>query len=699
MGRFLRGPADRILLWQAAHGRCQRCGMDLPPAWHADHIIPWRRTQRTNIHEMQALCPTCNRTKGATLTMDLAKARTGQKDAIEVIEQRIRSGQSWTAGVLPTGYGKSDVIRVSAVDLWEAGFTCCSVILSPTAYLRDQIVNADKLLPSLLRYRLYRSDIKYAAIKTLSVNYAANGECLFSATMQLVQNNVEHFAQWIDAMVQRTRLPVLVYIDETHTSTHTNNWGAAMNRLEASGARMICLTATNFRDDDAQIVGFDKELVESEPITVTKTRPGSKPEYVTVQIWEGTKHHYVLKPHFHTTFREAWRDKIICNIAHRTFDVSYNKATEDLDAPGTSTASSVLLSDMSKTETRRVLGKLVRHPLVIHHGVKELIHWLTRFQRMQPACAGIVFTANDDSDESNEHAEKIKAEIRSLKPQWKVMIATSADVEGRGKDTLEQFVAHEQGDILIVKQMAGLGLDSPRLKVVLDLSPFRTPTSFIQRVNRATRPYEGILTAYLITPADILSLGCFTELIDSEGGAATQEIELIREYEKPKEESPLFTYALKDIHPTDIHDTKGMTARIAMIERIVAFYELMPEQVGVRTPGEVETILTHWPQAQSEEPSLHEPRNTGDEAKRLRDEVVRLCKASVHYTFVQKTGRPYHGQKDDQQKWEEISKAAYREAYNRVHVPYGTTLSQINDVTVLERLRSYFDAVFDGASA
>jgi 5-methylcytosine-specific restriction endonuclease McrA len=33
--------------------------------WHADHIVPWSTTHRTNVQEMQALCRRCNLAKGA----------------------------------------------------------------------------------------------------------------------------------------------------------------------------------------------------------------------------------------------------------------------------------------------------------------------------------------------------------------------------------------------------------------------------------------------------------------------------------------------------------------------------------------------------------------------------------------------------------------------------------------------------------
>jgi 5-methylcytosine-specific restriction endonuclease McrA len=62
--RTLRSKKARALLWYHADGKCPACGSDLPEQWHADHIDPFVRTQRTNVHEMQAMCPRCNLKKG-----------------------------------------------------------------------------------------------------------------------------------------------------------------------------------------------------------------------------------------------------------------------------------------------------------------------------------------------------------------------------------------------------------------------------------------------------------------------------------------------------------------------------------------------------------------------------------------------------------------------------------------------------------
>ena len=66
MTRGLRSKRLREALWVSTHGRCAVCLEALPSDWHADHVVAYHKTHRTNVHEMQPLCPRCNRKKGAS---------------------------------------------------------------------------------------------------------------------------------------------------------------------------------------------------------------------------------------------------------------------------------------------------------------------------------------------------------------------------------------------------------------------------------------------------------------------------------------------------------------------------------------------------------------------------------------------------------------------------------------------------------
>jgi len=64
--RLLRSRKLRTLLLIRYDYTCPICKSPLTEDWEADHVKPWVETKRTNLFEMQPLCKTCNRKKGAS---------------------------------------------------------------------------------------------------------------------------------------------------------------------------------------------------------------------------------------------------------------------------------------------------------------------------------------------------------------------------------------------------------------------------------------------------------------------------------------------------------------------------------------------------------------------------------------------------------------------------------------------------------
>lgn len=60
--RTIRSKRLRSLLWIHSGGLCAICGGPLDPdRWDAHHDPPWRTTKDTNVHDMRATHPHCNR--------------------------------------------------------------------------------------------------------------------------------------------------------------------------------------------------------------------------------------------------------------------------------------------------------------------------------------------------------------------------------------------------------------------------------------------------------------------------------------------------------------------------------------------------------------------------------------------------------------------------------------------------------------
>lgn len=626
--------------------------------------------------------------------MDYRKARPGQELAISTLIQRIENGEQSTSIILPTGYGKSDVIRASAIYLHREGLIATSLIIVPNDNLRGQAVKREDVVTTCTRYCL-PWDIKYSSIPQIGLNYGVNGECILSTTIQLVQQNVSHFVLWVQSVVHKTGKPVIVYVDEVHTHTTMNEWGKTIKALQRAGAHIVVLTATPYREDGASIVGFELHREQSEPISITRTRRGSAPEKVLVQIWEGTRYYYSLKADVEVTFRQAWEENALCHISRHEFDarisiIDGNNETQDM------------LSDLDERNVRRVLGKLVRHPEAIRNGCNLFVARLRDVKLAGPAfhnCAGIIFTANDEAGSKNEHAEAIKSVIKAMAPELKIVIATSADDDNgkkTGKAVLERFRDNDEGDVLIVKQMAGLGLDVPRIKVCLDLSPVRSPTSLIQRINRATRPYNNMLIAHYITPADCLSRACFAQLIEAQGGAHASELDLAREYEKDREDGS--TPALIMINEAAIGDMSDSLQKTAtrddlpFILNVLEAFPMVLQSMTFPQIAERARMLNFQPNTFS---SDNGPVDTGSQADPLRKECNYKANILTRLRFLKKFNRSYQQKPGDSAAYGALSADVWTEAKHKAEIDPAVSIKKLVDVSSLERLRAALDYMSD----
>ena len=255
-GRFLRDPVLRNALYDSTDGRCELCGSELETGWHADHITPWADVQRTNIFEMQPLCASCNTTKGAKSmvdnfwdAVDHRQLRSGQRNSIDAIFMGVRNGQKNIAIVLPPGYGKSDVIRVSAAMLMLQNLVCRALILEPAENLRGQIVDQLKMNESVKRYRLppvLGKGIHTYEAKTPPVKPWPPGRNraapFVSMTIQLANRHQSFLEQWVADEKRKADAPVLVFVDEAHTGSDQNQWGETSRALRDAGAVVVLLT-------------------------------------------------------------------------------------------------------------------------------------------------------------------------------------------------------------------------------------------------------------------------------------------------------------------------------------------------------------------------------------------------------------------------------------------------------------------------
>lgn len=601
-------------------------------------------------------------------------ARPGQIRAVDVTMGRYLDGESYTALVLPTRYGKSDVMRLSTYLLWADGHAPCALALSPTTFLRNQLGAAVKWQEAALRYRLMLP-VKLKTLTKWELRPHANGELFLSATMGLAQHNLDFITDWILAVIDETGRAPLLFIDETHMSSNDNKWGEVATLSAAAGARIVLLTATAERSDGNLIPGFPVEETETQIVKVAHTRPGREPELIEIDLYEGRRSRVKLVAHHETTFKAAWDEGALCHFSRVPYDIDLSEMSDD-------GATSRVLSEIESTiEARRALSMVIRSQIAISHGAHSFVWNLHTMRNQLADAAGIVFCGNDQfmdeeqDREFNQHAKKIEKAVHAEDASLRVVIATSA--EGDGARALEQFAAG-LGDVLIVKQMASLGIDIGRLKVGWDLSPVRTPASCIQRMMRIATPHHGMKLCVWITPDDIISRGYFDSLIDRQGGAAvTHDLELISTTEKLREEHTRSFFTVDDATLADFQDTKENYAAKEEWRSVELVLNAYPELLSFMSHAEVARrfpLMDLSPRADSavEPPTISDTGRQAETKRALINELARDV-ATHHLGSAQYTPDAFRV----------MIRQVYTETYRAVGVERGIELGKLSDLGTL----------------
>ena len=541
--------------------------------------MPWRITRHTNILEMQATCPRCNQRKGGkAVTAGFEgfrpeRLRVGQQGAVRTIIERIREGQTHTPIVLPTRYGKSDVIRVAGAMLIKNRVTSRCLVMEPATYLVNQIMSPSAMAEAIVNYGLpfEAKDLSVYPMlhafrfESLVADYAP----FLAMTTQMAMVNTKNgvLQHVVDYDISKGYGRPIVFIDEAHTGSKANAWGESTRALAEAGAYLVLLTATPFRTDEEAVYGFAYKPVQMDPIT------RYQPDGEYVHKYEGYEiaHKLDTDTGFEYTFDQAWAEEPlpICVLSHRTFDVKMAEleGDESGDLLGTR-----MLSELPESEARRWIGKVVRNPVTVQRGVETFLDVLMDLRKDAPKSKGIVFVGNTAGEDfGNENALRVKAAIENG-TRLRADIATDAIDGGTvaAQARIDAFATGRGADVLIVKQMGGVGLDVPALKVALDLSPVRTPTASIQRMMRIgtiwPEPEPGhkpMYIAHWVTPADAMSIKLFNVTVHEKGGdAKTIDVEYVESFlRNPKPPPPKRAYIpLEGQEGDTLADTEGNTA-------------------------------------------------------------------------------------------------------------------------------------------
>lgn len=233
MSRRRFNSAERVALWLAADGRCQSCGIELQPGWHADHVNPYSKGGPTDVINGAALCPSCNTKKGDT-SMSISQLRAWQKDALKKF---LSTDRDFLVEATP-GAGKTRMALAAAHELISSGHIRRIIVVVPSVNLQSQWSRAAAESGLDVTGTMKNADGSIAAAKHGAV-----------VTYPQVASQPD---LWRHITAQAATLVVL---DEIHHAGDEENstWGAALRTAFAVAPRRLMLSGTPFRTDGAPI--------------------------------------------------------------------------------------------------------------------------------------------------------------------------------------------------------------------------------------------------------------------------------------------------------------------------------------------------------------------------------------------------------------------------------------------------------------
>lgn len=574
--------------------------------------------------------------------------RPGQFQAIERIWQAIERREQIFSLQLPPRYGKSNVARALASICIANGITPFVLWITTSIILRDQAIAAEDSLKFEQRFG-YRRPFRGETVSSLIQGYKPSPNSLIvTATIQMFlgEREVDEYSPEtlthrgnllkLIKQIEATGKRLLIIADECHTMSQRKPYGHFLGECKEAGAIVVTMTGTFHREDNEPIFGAIETNLGCE-VKVRYKRTEVTPGKPMIEVYHDTKDILSYEPHFSVSLAEAWAQNVLCQVEAKWIDVH---GVDGVDFEEKS------LAAMSEAEARRQLWRIVRHKVVIERGVELFVRSLGQFKDLDQCFRGIVFCGHDrdEDEEDNKHCRDIEREIRKQDHELTVRIVTGAD--SGASALIKEFREGHLCDVLIVKQMGGVGLDVEELKVALDLSTIRTEVAVTQRWLRIATPHDLSKIGRLIAPADILAKKLFELIVQNNGGSyvarPTISSAKVDEYPaKPGPEDAPSIFLTTDALWHSTNDDKLRELRDERIKKIVDnIMKGAPILVGRYTePYLAEIIERDFPplsDSSVEGATPDTPRDIGQYRKQLRDAIGDRVKDIVQVSYPYK---------------------------------------------------------------
>lgn len=461
--RTLRSRKLRNLLWIAADGKCKLCGCNLDPNnWHADHIVPWSKTHRTNVFDMQALCPSCNLKKGS----HGMKPRTFFTNSRRILASKVRDCYNQFVALVECGSGKSTLPPAFAYDLKRAGVIDALMWLVPRKSLVKQAEEAmDYHSDSgwiwsdlLCLPEGYSSTFK---ISGLCNGNPKAGDDVFQGFGYATSYQSLMSQPYLHLEFLKKR-KVLVVADEIQLCEVNRSFGNVITQVKENAAFFLAMSGDFDRPGREEVAGLEYEPYnEGNGKNCRKVKTD-----IEYNIYDALSDHAILPLDYcygHGPVGFTDKDK-----NEQRFDA--------IDEVPMKYASDALWAAISTDYGNELLDRCVRSWC----GHRETGRCENRIVTPQPKAQMLVVCA------TQEQAKQVMHRLTHNHQIGENRIALAISDENKAAKRVKQFRQSEK-DIMVTVAMAYIGVDAPRISHLCCLTSYRSPSWLRQMLARAWR--------------------------------------------------------------------------------------------------------------------------------------------------------------------------------------------------------------------